>query len=152
MMAAVSHPHPHPQDPITETECNYHVINNHLAWNEYIKKAGRYIELNEFKSTRTRGVKQWSAEGATAAGPKTAPIRFTRASSAAAAMAQREPEKEIMRQAVELAKANVHDAMDLIRDKMIDRIDLSSLSPLLIGDAVNDWIEHQFHEPAMRNV
>ncbi|CAF1436330.1 unnamed protein product [Rotaria sordida] len=46
-------------DEITETHCNYQVTRNNLAWNEYIKKGGNCIEFNEFKSTTTRGSKQW---------------------------------------------------------------------------------------------
>lgn len=46
-------------DKITQTHCNYQVTDNDCAWNEYIKKGGDYIEFNEFKSTRTRGSKQW---------------------------------------------------------------------------------------------
>ena len=46
-------------DDITGTRCNYQVPRNDLAWNEYIKKDGNYREFNEFKSTRSRGQKQW---------------------------------------------------------------------------------------------
>ena len=46
-------------DEVTGTRCNYQVTRNDLAWNEYIKKDGDYIEFNEFKSTRTRGQKSW---------------------------------------------------------------------------------------------
>ncbi|CAF1650972.1 unnamed protein product, partial [Rotaria sordida] len=46
-------------DDTTQTHCNYQVTRNDLAWNEYIKKDGNCIEFNEFKSTTTRGSKQW---------------------------------------------------------------------------------------------
>ncbi|CAF0991888.1 unnamed protein product [Didymodactylos carnosus] len=45
-------------DSITQTSCNYQVTQNDLAWNEYIKKGGNYLEFNEFKSTKQRGRKQ----------------------------------------------------------------------------------------------
>ncbi|CAF4644844.1 unnamed protein product, partial [Rotaria sp. Silwood2] len=46
-------------DRLTETNCNYKVTTNDLAWNEYIKKSLNFIEYNRFKSTKVRGNKRW---------------------------------------------------------------------------------------------
>ena len=54
-------------DEITGTRCNYQVTRNDLAWNEYIKKEGSFIEFGEFKSTRTRGRKTWPSEASDSA-------------------------------------------------------------------------------------
>ncbi|CAF3677371.1 unnamed protein product [Rotaria sp. Silwood1] len=35
-------------------QCNYHVTNNDLAWNEFIKKGRVFIEIGLFKSNRVR--------------------------------------------------------------------------------------------------
>ncbi|CAF3855559.1 unnamed protein product, partial [Rotaria sp. Silwood1] len=37
-------------DDITQTHCNYQVTQNDCAWNEYIKKGGKFMKFHEFKS------------------------------------------------------------------------------------------------------
>ncbi|CAF5024116.1 unnamed protein product [Rotaria sp. Silwood1] len=39
---------------VTGDQCNYDVTNNDMAWNEYIKKNGDFIEIGDFKSITTR--------------------------------------------------------------------------------------------------
>ncbi|CAF3844465.1 unnamed protein product [Rotaria sp. Silwood1] len=41
-------------DKVTGDQCNYDVTNNDMAWNEYIKKNGDFIEIGDFKSITTR--------------------------------------------------------------------------------------------------
>ncbi|CAF3704571.1 unnamed protein product [Rotaria sp. Silwood1] len=41
-------------DEVTGDQCNYHVTNNDLAWNEFIKKGRVFIEIGLFKSNRVR--------------------------------------------------------------------------------------------------
>ena len=123
-------------DDITGTRCNYQVTRNDLAWNEYIKKENNYIEFNEFKSTRTRGEKQWPSSSTTST-PITSntsdqpdrqlvPMSRQRRSSSTTSTsttttvraqmeARRQYEHETVVKALELAEINVHQAMDLIR-------------------------------------
>jgi hypothetical protein len=122
-------------DEITQTHCNYQVTQNDLAWNEYIKKAGNYIEFNEFKSTKTRGQKQWpspslssTATSASSALPMSTtiidnnqplvPRTTTTTTVRAQAEERRKHEADIARQALNLAETSVHRAMDLIRRSM----------------------------------
>ncbi len=54
-------------DEITGTQCNYQVTNNDLAWNEYIKKGGHFIEYGEFKSIQPPSQREWASSSTTAA-------------------------------------------------------------------------------------
>lgn len=110
-------------DAMTETRCNYHVTNNDLAWNEYIKQTGHFLEYNEFQSTRTRGTKLWSM--AMAAAVTRLPVQTetpsVRETGTTLFTTQSVDKNAIIRQAMELAKTNVHDAMDLIREQLVER-------------------------------
>ena len=122
-------------DEITQTRCNYQVTRNDMAWNEYIKKEGDYIEFNEFKSTRVRSEKQWPSSSAAASVAASASITshttdpsnqplvpiISRQSSTSVTTvraqieARRQYEHENVVKALQLAETNVHQAMDLIR-------------------------------------
>lgn len=123
-------------DDITQTRCNYQVTRNDLAWNEYIKKEGNFLEFNEFRSTRARGEKQWpsssSSSSATSVMSPSIPSHTTdqqplvpivsRASSTSSAStvrgqieARRQHEHQTVVKALKLAETQVHQAMDLIR-------------------------------------
>jgi hypothetical protein len=129
-------------DEITNTRCNYQVTNNDCAWNEYIKKDGNFIEFNEFKSTTKRGQKQWppSSSSSSSSSAAATPIagrlpvvavpvvqhqplvpRTTTTTVRAQAEDKRRHRIEVYTQAVELAKTNIDDAMDLIRREMIEK-------------------------------
>jgi hypothetical protein len=54
-------------DEITGTQCNYQVTDNDLAWNEYIKKGGHFIEYGEFKSIKPQSQREWASLSTTAA-------------------------------------------------------------------------------------
>lgn len=123
-------------DEITNTRCNYQVTRNDVAWNEYIKKGGNYKEFNEFKSTSTRGQKQWPPSSSTASSTAPAdtssisiifdqnqPIvpRATTTTVRAQADERRQQRIEIYKQAVKLAKTSVDNAMDLIEKEMIEK-------------------------------
>ncbi|CAF1296120.1 unnamed protein product [Rotaria sordida] len=136
-------------DDITQTHCNYQVTRNDLAWNEYIKKDGNCIEFNEFKSTTTRGSKQWpslssspssrsprSRSPSTSSTRTTSPVTTTtmnlphaphpsvvpKATTAKAqAEEKRQHQLEIYKQAIKLAENNVDHAMDLIKQEMIGK-------------------------------
>ncbi|CAF5008835.1 unnamed protein product [Rotaria sp. Silwood1] len=41
-------------DKVTGEQCNYDVTKNDMAWNEYIKKNGDFIEIGDFKSITVR--------------------------------------------------------------------------------------------------
>lgn len=119
-------------DDITGTRCNYQVTRNDLAWNEYIKKEGNYLEFNEFKSIRVRGEKQWpssSASQSVTTSTSDQPNRqlvptSTRSSSSstttvrAQVEARRQYEQETVIRALKLAEINVHQAMDLVRNAL----------------------------------
>lgn len=118
-------------DHITQSRCNYQVTRNDLAWNEYIKKDGNYIEFNEFKSTRVRGEKQWpsvSSQSSIAFTTDTDTtnrplVPISRPSSTSTTTttvraqieARRQYEKETVVNALQLAEINVHQAMDVMR-------------------------------------
>lgn len=115
-------------DEITETRCNYQVTQNDVAWNEYIKKDGNYIEFNEFKSTRVRGKKEWPSQSASnsetsdnhdrqlvARGTSVASSSSTTTTVRAQIQARRQFEQETVIKALKLAETNVNQAMDLIR-------------------------------------
>ena len=132
-------------DEITGTNCHYQVTTNDLAWNEYIKKEGNYIEFNSFKSTRTRGSKQWSSSSAVAirsnaSTPRQSlsnaastlalpPVpatttaaaggRTTRATTAAEE--RRQYVKRVCVEAIDKAERNVSEAMDHMRQHMPER-------------------------------
>ncbi|CAF3542148.1 unnamed protein product, partial [Rotaria sp. Silwood2] len=134
-------------DEITQTHCNYQVTKNDLAWNEYIKKGGNYIEFNEFKSTKTRGSKQWPSSSSSPSSSRSPRFRSPSVSSARAtspivittvdlphpsvvpkatitkrqAEEKRQHQLEIYKQAVKLAENNIGHAMDLIKREMIDK-------------------------------
>ena len=122
-------------DDITGTRCNYQVTQNDVAWNEYIKKDGNYIEFNEFKSTRIRGKKEWPSESASNSQtsdnhdrqlvPRSTSVVASTASSStttttvrAQIQARRQFEQETVVKALKLAETNVHQAMDLIRHSL----------------------------------
>ncbi|CAF1491267.1 unnamed protein product [Rotaria sp. Silwood1] len=136
-------------DDITQTHCNYQVTKNDLAWNEYIKKDGNCIEFNEFKSTTTRGSKQWpplssspSSRSPRCRSPSTSNTRTTSpvmtttmnlppaahpsvvpkvTTAKVQAEEKRQYQLNIYKQAVKLAENNVDHAMDLIKREMIDK-------------------------------
>ena len=110
-------------DEITGSACHYQVTDNDLAWNEYIKKDGNYVEFNTFKSTRTRGPTEWSsAPSSLAASVASTPGRTTAATSRIVTAEQRRQEhKRLLGEAVLKAEENVDDAMDHIRTHMIDK-------------------------------
>lgn len=83
---------------------------NDRAWNEYIKKGLNFIEFGSFKSTTAWAPRQWSTHSTTTS---TIAQRQTEE--------RRQHEKEIARQALELAKTNVHHAMDLLQHSMPDK-------------------------------
>ncbi|CAF3254966.1 unnamed protein product [Rotaria socialis] len=132
-------------DRITGTRCNYQVTRNDLAWNEYIKKEGNYLEFNEFKSTRARADKQYpsllassssssSVEVASSSQSNTSDSthvshqqvpthtnrRTTTATTTVRAQLEvrRQLEKDTIVRALQLAEINVHQAMDLIRQAL----------------------------------
>lgn len=126
-------------DDITATRCNYQVTRNDLAWNEYIKKEGNYLEFNEFKSTRVRGEKQWpSSSSSSSVAPSQSIIidtpgqpdrqllpvsrqtstTTTTTTVRAQTEARRQFEQETVVKAMELAETNVHQAMSLIRQAL----------------------------------
>ena len=111
-------------DDITDTRCNYQVTRNDLAWNEYIKKDGNYLEFNEIKSTSSRGQKQWPSTSSdspsvsdTSHQPNRPSARTTTKTTTVRAQddARRQYEQPTVIQSLELAKINVHQAMDLMR-------------------------------------
>jgi hypothetical protein len=116
-------------DAITQTHCNYQVTGNDLAWNEYIKKDGNYIEFNEFKSTKKLGPKQWPSTNAASAtstpAQAQAVIPRTTKTTTMTVRAQAEERRQhriaIYKQAVELAKTSVDAAMDLMEREMIEK-------------------------------
>jgi hypothetical protein len=108
---------------ITGTRCNYQVTRNDLAWNEYIKKDGDYIEFNEFKSTRTRGQKTWpSTESDASSSSATVVSKTTSVQPKTTVRAQNETrrqfEQDTVMKVLELAKTSVHQAMDLMRQAL----------------------------------
>lgn len=108
-------------DQITNTRCNYQVTRNDLAWNEYIKKEGDYIEFNEFKSTRTRGQTLWpSNESSSSSSPSSSTVVSKTKPTTVRAQneARRQFEQETVMKALELAKTSVHQAMDLMRQAL----------------------------------
>ena len=110
-------------DGMTQTHCNYHVTQNDLAWNEYIKKGGHYLEWNEFKSTKTHGPKQWPSSSSGSTTPSSVPS-ITRAATVTVrgdANDKRQDRIAIYRQAVALAETSVSDAMDLIIHSMPEK-------------------------------
>ena len=112
-------------DQITCTRCNYQVARNELAWNEYIKKRGDYLEFNEFKSRRTRGQKSWpSNQSSASSAVVSSPLTFVSKRKTVQPKlttvrvqneARRQSEQETVMKALELAKTSVHQAMDLMR-------------------------------------
>lgn len=111
-------------DSITQTHCNYQVTGNDLAWNEYIKKDGNYIEFNEFISTKKLGDKQWPPTSAASATATPAPVQAVTARTTMTVRAQAEERRQhriaVYRQAVELAETSVDAAMDLMKREMIE--------------------------------
>ena len=117
-------------DEITGTSCNYQVTRNDLAWNEYIKKEGDYLEFNEFKSTRTRGQQSWpSRDSSIRSSPsvsnstsnqivRVSSKKTTTTTVRAQNEARRYYEQETVIKALELAKTNVHQAMDHMRQAL----------------------------------
>ena len=111
-------------DEITGTKCNYQVTRNDLAWNEYIKKEGNYIEFNEFKSTRTRGQKSWPSRDPSITSSSSSPLvsNVTSKKKTTTVRGQNEArryyEQETVIKALELAKTNVHQAMDHMRQAL----------------------------------
>ncbi|CAF4786174.1 unnamed protein product [Rotaria sp. Silwood1] len=123
-------------DDITETHCNYQVTQNDCAWNEYIKKGGNCIEFNEFKSTKTRGGETyWPPQTPSSSSshmassisdnpttitinhPTTTTITTTTTTTVRAQAEERRKQKEfIAKQAIELAKSSVNDALIYMRD------------------------------------
>ncbi|CAF0814618.1 unnamed protein product [Didymodactylos carnosus] len=137
-------------DEVTQTRCNYQVTSNDLAWNEYIKRGGRYIEFGEFKSTKKLSQKQWppSLRSSAATAPSTStpmppsPVSTARTTAAttttlldrqqplvparattvrAQAEERRRRDDEIAREALSLAETNVDQAMDFIRNAMANK-------------------------------
>ena len=107
-------------DEITGSACHYQVTNDDLAWNEYIKKDGNYVEFNTFKSTRTRGPAAWPSAPASSAAAT--PGRTRAATNRTVEAEQRRQEhKRLLGEAVLKAEENVDAAMAHIRTHMIDR-------------------------------
>lgn len=114
-------------DQITQTHCNYQVTRNDLGWNEYIKKGGDFIEFNTFKSTTVRGQKQWPPSSSSSSSPSSPTVRLAIAGTTNLPQLtttttvrlppeqRRQLEIQIAEQALELAKTNVDQAMDLIQ-------------------------------------
>ena len=116
-------------DDITQTHCNYQVTYNDLAWNEYIKKGGDYIEFNTFKSTTVRGQKQWppsASASASATGNPQVLKTTTTTTVRVQAEQRRQIDTEISKQALEIARTNVNEAMDLIQETMPTKFILHS--------------------------
>ena len=123
-------------DEFAGKPCNYQVANNELAWNEYIKKGGSFIEFGEFKPMKERSQSQWPATtvssgtvvGARPSQPMSssistaAPAKTTVAPRPATARAQAEERRkrndDIARQALTLAEDSVVKALDFIREAM----------------------------------
>ena len=100
---------------------------NDLAWNEYIKKGGNYIEFNEFKSTKKLGPKQWPSTDAASATstPAQAQAVIPRTATTMTVRAQTEARRQhriaIYREAFELAKTSVDAAVALMEREMIEK-------------------------------
>ena len=127
-------------DSVTATHCNYQVTHNDVAWNEYIKKGLKYIEFGEFKSTKLRGQKQWPASspsssstsmsalpllviGSDHARPSnTRPPMIAATSTKMTVREQAEQraqhQKEVAKQALQLAETSVHNAMSFVQHAM----------------------------------
>ncbi|CAF1390193.1 unnamed protein product [Adineta steineri] len=121
-------------DEITRTRCNYQVTRNDVAWNEYIKKGGNYIEFNEFKSTTKRGQTEWPVMSASISASSSSlsshlqdndnqPVVARRTTTTVRGQAdeRRQQRTKIYKQAIKLAKINVDNAMDLIEKEMIEK-------------------------------
>jgi Geminivirus Rep catalytic domain len=133
-------------DKITQTHCNYQVTKDDLAWNEYIKKGGNYIEFNKFKSPNKHKVKQWPPQSSSSSSPSSIvsvaaaaalPVSTTtfddhhnqplirRATTTTTVRAQSEERRQhqiqIYKQAVKLAETSIDNAMDLIQREMLDK-------------------------------
>ena len=117
-------------DDITQTHCNYQVTRNDRAWNEYIRKGDDYIEFGDYQSVSSRGQKQWSAAAASSPsssatsadqGPSTRGTTRTTTTTSINTRAQAEERRQLAKQAIELAEANVDSAMDFIRRSMPDK-------------------------------
>jgi hypothetical protein len=115
-------------DEITGTHCNYQVTHNDVAWNEYIKKGGNFIEFNEFISTSKLGPKKWppssssSTSTSTVDGQPLVPQITTTTTAATTVRAQAEEKRQheinTATEALKLAETSVNNAMDLIRHAM----------------------------------
>lgn len=91
----------------------------------YIKKGQNYIEIGNFKSTTVHNTIQWPAPSLSSAVQTAAghPCRLTTtaASARAGAGEKRIFEKEIARQALDLAKTRIYAAMDLIKNAIPEK-------------------------------
>ncbi|CAF1511608.1 unnamed protein product [Adineta ricciae] len=135
-------------DDITQTHCNYQVTRSDLAWNEYIKKGDNFIEFNEFKSTKTRGIspRQWPLSSSTESSLRSddmaassggggggggerrrrpVPTITTTTTTTTSVRRQAEEKRQHLiatyEQAVKLARTNVDHAMTFIEKQMIDK-------------------------------
>ena len=109
-------------DEITGSPCHYQVTNDDLAWNEYIKKDGNFIEFNTFKSTRTRGPTDWPTMPSDPTMNALVPGRSRAATTRIVEAEQRRQEnKRLLGEAVLKAEDNVDDAMTYIRTHMIEK-------------------------------
>jgi hypothetical protein len=117
------------------------VTTNDRAWNEYIKKGLNFIEFGSFKSTTKWAQKEWPSQMLSSSSPQAHSTTTTTTTSTiiphrptttaiatTSAMARMQTtkeknkyEKEIAKQALDLAQTNVDNAMDLIRHSMPDK-------------------------------
>ncbi|CAF1108919.1 unnamed protein product [Rotaria magnacalcarata] len=116
-------------DEITGVHCNYQITNNDVAWNEYCKKGGDFIEFGEFKSPSTRTKKHWPDLPR-----ETTPTISTESSSSShhdvenqvaqqisvRSNAEQRRQRKIVtaERALLLAETDITKAMDLIRQAM----------------------------------
>ncbi|CAF1049345.1 unnamed protein product [Rotaria sordida] len=106
-------------DSITNTKCNYHVTNNDVAWNAYIKKTMNFVEHNYFKSNTIRGFRTWPLDPIA---QLTAEVRTKRAlADAASRRATKAAAKaEDMKQMAALARQIAEEAANKLATQPTD--------------------------------
>ncbi|CAF1458138.1 unnamed protein product, partial [Rotaria sordida] len=136
---------------VPRVHCNYQVTHNDIAWNEYCKKGGDFIEFGEFKSPSSRGSKYWpdlpsnllNTSSGSSSSLNDIHNEMPRQKSVRNIAEERRQRKIITAErALLLAQTDVTKAMNLVREAM--PLEFMTHSSWYENAAMNRWIRHHF--------
>ncbi|CAF3948926.1 unnamed protein product [Adineta steineri] len=121
-------------DDLTDTQCNYFAAKNDLAWNEYLKQGGHWIEYGEFRSMARRGSQQqWPSST-----PSSTPASTATITSSASARLPTQPS----RVASAAATTRINQQQLVVPSRATTTTNATTVRPLTVRALAEQRREH----------